>query len=140
MSVTISQTASFQINGVTATAGSGFTLLANPQLLTSNVSHQDYYAEIFTVNPLTSLAAQSMGAIVTGKVLWMQTDIPVTVTLNQGTLLVPIWNSYVVDSFLFTNATFVEIQLSNSNATTAAHINIVMVGDRVVNPGTPGIY
>ena len=81
MSVKISQTASFTINGVTSTGGVGFTLLASPSLLISNVDQGDYFAETFTVNPATTSVRQLTGSIATGKVLWMQTDRPITITL-----------------------------------------------------------
>ena len=140
MSVKISQTASFVINGVTTLGGVGFTLLASPSLLTSNVDQGDYFAETFTINPSTTSVRQLTGSIVTGKVLWIQTDSPITITLNQGTLLTPVNHTFTVDSFLFMNATFVEIYLTNDDPAVAANINLICTGDRVLNPGTPGIW
>jgi len=136
MSVNIAQQASFTINGVTPAAGMGFTLLANPSLSTSNITQGDYFAETFTINPSTTATSQSLGDIATASVLWIQTDQPVTVTLVQTSGS----NTFVVDSFLFVNATFTGIQFANPNTTTAAHINLVVTGSRVTNPGTPGIW
>ena len=46
MSVTVSQSASLTINGVTPSAGTGFTLLANPSLVSVNITEQDFFANI----------------------------------------------------------------------------------------------
>ena len=140
MSVNVTESAALSISGITTTGGVGLTLLATPTLSITGATRGDYFAETFVVNPSTVSVKQEMGYIVTGNTLWIQTDIPVTVTLNQGTLLTPINHTFTVDTFLFMNATFVEIYLTNSSATTAANINLVVVGDRTVNAGAPGIY
>jgi len=136
MSVTVSQSASLTINGITATTGPGLTLLANPALAITNVAQDDYFAETFTINPLTPDTVRPIGDIVTGSVIWIQTDRPITVTLTQSA----VDNAFLVDSFMYMNATFTQVQLANADATNAANINLVVAGDRVTNPGGPGIY
>ena len=66
-----------------------------------------------------------------------ETDNPVTVTLTQAG---PVDNAFLVDTFLFMNCTFTAIQIANASTTANANINLVVVGDRVTNPGTPGIF
>lgn len=136
MSVKVSQSASVTVNGITPVAGAGLTLLASPALSTTNVSYGDYFAEIFTINASTPTTAKSLGDIVTGKVIWVQTDQPITVTLTQNA----IDKDFAIDSFMHLNATFTAVKFANASATNAANINIVVAGDRVVNPGTPGIW
>ena len=136
MSVKVSQSASVTINGITPAAGAGLTLLASPALSTTNVSYGDYFAEIFTINASTPTTVKSLGDIVTGKVIWVQTDRPITITLTQNA----IDKDFAVDSFMHLNATFTAVKFANASATNAANINIVVAGDRVVNPGTPGIW
>jgi hypothetical protein len=140
MAVSVSKSASLSITGVTPTVGTGFTLLANPSLSATNVVEQDYFANVFTVNPSTVAQPdtdQSMGEITEGHVIWIQTDQPVTVTLTQAG---PVDNAFLVDSFLYMNCTFTALQIANASATTAANINIIVAGDRITNPSTPGIY
>lgn len=136
MSVKVSQSASVTINGITPVAGAGLTLLASPALATSNVSYGDYFAETFTINALTPTTTKSLGDIATGKVIWVQTDQPITVTLTQSS----VDKDFLVDSFMHMNVTFTAVKFANSSATSAANINIVVAGDRIVNPGTPGIF
>lgn len=135
MSVNVAQSASLTINGLTPVAGAGFTLLASPALSATNVQYGDYFAETFTINPSTPTTVQPIGNIATGSVLWVQTDQPITVTLTQTSGS----NSYDVDSFLYVNATFTAVSFANAG-TAAAHINLVAVGARAVNPGTAGIF
>lgn len=137
MSVSVSQSASLTINGVSPVAGSGFTLLANPSLASANAAEQDYFANIFTVNTSTPDTAQSMGEITEGHVIWLQTSSPITVTLTQAG---PVDNAFLVDTFMYLSCTFTAIQIANASATTAASINLVVAGDRITNPGTPGIF
>lgn len=136
MSVKVSQSASVTINGITPVAGSGITLLASPALSSTNVSYGDYFAETFTINAATPTTAKSLGDIATGKVIWVQTDQPITITLTQNF----IDKNFLVDSFMHMTATFTAVKFANASATDAANINIVVAGDRVVNPGTPGIW
>ncbi len=136
MAVTVSQAASLTINGITPAAGTGLVLLANPSLATSNASFNDYFANTFVVNVSTPDTIQSMGNIVTGKVVWLQTDQQITVTLTQSATA----NAFVVESFMYMNADFTQIEIANASALTAANINLVIAGDRVTNPGTPGIF
>ena len=136
MSVSITQSAGFSISGITPAAGTGFTLLANPALA-ATATYGDYFAETFTINALTPDTVQPMGDIATGSVIWIQTDSPITVTLTQAG---PVDNAFLVDTFMFLNCTFTQIQLANASATTAANINLAVVGARVTNPGTPGIW
>ena len=239
MSVNVTQSANLTINGITPVAGAGLTLLASPSLLASNVQQGDYFADTFTVNPMTPATTISLEDIVVGKVLWVQTDNPITITLHQtggvtaaaltlqdltyvanilgtagssisvayttgatagsevvtiigyaisvqiasgvstalqvktaleaspavmalvtvtisgvstnpqvaaasvnlsGGTVGPISNSFLVDSFLFTNVTFNTISFTNSSASLVTHINLVVAGSRATNPGTPGIY
>lgn len=136
MSVNVSAEASLTIRGITPAAGTGLTLLANPSLALTNVSEGDYFADTFTVNPSTPDTVLDLGDIVSGATIWIQTDQPITLTLTQNA----VDNAFVVDSFLMMNTSFTAVKLANASASTAANINIVVVGDRVVNPGTPGIY
>ena len=85
MSVSASQSASLRINGITS-SGPGLTLLANPELQATNVTYGDYFAETFTVNPVTSATSVSLGDIQVGGVIWVQTDSPVDVILTQDVL------------------------------------------------------
>jgi len=137
MAVSVSQSASLSISGVTPTAGTGFTLLANPSLASTNVAAQDYFANVFTVNALTPDTAQSMGEIIEGHVVWIQTTSPITVTLTQAG---PVDNAFLVNTFMFMNCTFTAIQIANASATENASINLIVAGDRITNPGTPGIF
>lgn len=136
MSVNVSQAASLTINGISTTGGVGLSLLAAPALAAANVTRGDYFAETFTVNPLTAATARPLGEIVSANTLWMQTDIPVDITLTQNA----VDYTFTVDSFVFMNTSFTAIKLANNDATTAANINLVVVGDRTPNTGTPGIY
>lgn len=136
MSVSVAQSGSLTIAGVTPTAGTGFTLLAAPALASTGVTYGDYFAETFVINPVTPTTTRAMGDIATGKVIWIQTDRPITVTLTQSA----VDKDFLVDSFLYLNATFTAIKLANAHATLGANINMVITGDRVTNPGTPGIY
>lgn len=137
MSVSVSQAASLTINGVTPVAGPGFTLLANPSLASANATEQDYFANVFTVNVSTPDTAQLMGEITEGHVIWIQTSSPITVTLTQAG---PIDNSFLVDAFMYMNCTFTSIQMANASATATANVNLLVAGDRITNPGTPGIF
>lgn len=136
MAVSVAQSSSVTITGVTPVAGTGFTLLAAPALSTTGVSYGDYFAETFTINASTPTTAKSLGDIATGELIWIQTDQPITVTLTQSA----VDKDFLVDSFLCMNATFTAVKLANASATTAANINLVVVGDRITNPGGPGIY
>lgn len=136
MSVNVSAEASLTIRGISPAAGPGLTLLANPSLVITNVTQGDYFADTFTINPLTPDTSLDLGDIVAGTTVWVQTDAPITVTLTQNS----IDNSMVVDSFMSMNTGFTAIKFANASATVAAHINVVIVGNRVANPGTPGIY
>ena len=136
MSVNVSSEASVTIRGISPAAGPGLVLLANPSLVTTNVSEGDYFADTFVVNPLTTATALDLGDIVTGATVWIQTDSPITVTLTQNA----VDNDVDLDSFMMMNTSFTAIKLANASATVAANINVVVVGDRAVNPGTPGIF
>lgn len=136
MAVTVAQSGSLTINGITPTAGAGLTLLASPALSSTGTQYGDYFAETFVVNPVTPTTARPMGDIATGKVIWIQTDRPITVTLTQSA----VDKDFLVDSFLYLNATFTGVKLANAHATLGANINMVIAGNRVTNPGTPGIY
>jgi hypothetical protein len=136
MSVSVSTDLSLTIKGISPAAGPGLVLLANPSLVATNVTQGDYFADTFVVNALTTTTALDLGGIVSGATVWIQTDLPITVTLTQNA----IDNDIVVDSFLMMNTTFTALKLANASATTAANINVVVVGSRVTNPGTPGIF
>ncbi len=136
MSVNVSSEASLTIRGISPASGPGLVLLANPSLVTTNVTEGDYFADTFTVNPLTTTTALDLGDIVAGATVWIQTDLPVTVTLTQNA----VDNDVVVDSFMMMNTSFTALKLANADLTEAAHINVVVVGDRAINPGTPGIF
>ena len=136
MAVTVSQSASLTINGITPALGPGLTLLASPALAITNAAQDDYFAETFTINVSTPDTVRTIGDIVTGKILWLQTDSPISVTLTQTDGA----KEFIVESFLYIITDFTQIQLSNDDAITDAHINLVVAGDRVVNPGTPGIF
>jgi hypothetical protein len=239
MSVTTSQTASFIINGITSTGGTGLNLVASPSLLASNVSWDDYEAEIYAINPLTDYTSISMEEIVTGRVIWVQTDNPINLRLSQvagltraalvladitytakvlgtignsitiqyiaggtagsetvtvagtaitvaiangastaaqietalaasaaasslativvtgtpgnaqSTMLTPsplvggtsgtVDSNVLVRTFYHANIDFTSIAVANESASTA-QFNLVFVGDRIANPGSPGIY
>jgi len=81
--ISVSQSASITINGITPVAGPGMTLLASPQLATTNVQHGDYFANVFTVNPGTTITILPLGKIAHGSILWVRTDFPLQVVLTQ---------------------------------------------------------
>ena len=239
MSVNVTQQASFAISGITATGGSGLNLVANPALLTSNAPYGDYEAETYTVNPLTDFTDIPMEEIVTGRIIWVQTDNPIQLRLSQvagltraflvladitytakvlgiagnaitiqymtggiaGSEIVTVVGSVVtvqiannistatqvaaalsasaaasslitllitgtpgnsqsiqvapvplaggtsgvvsstavVRTFYHSNMDFTAIAVANESIV-SAHINVVFVGDRATNPGTPGVY
>lgn len=136
MSVSVSTEASLTIRGISPASGPGLTLLANPSLESTNVTQGDYFADTFTVNALTTTTTLNLGDITAGTTAWVQTDLPVTVTLTQTAGDRPV----LVDSFLMINTAFTAIKFANASATTAAHISVVIVGNRTTNPGTPGIW
>lgn len=136
MSVNLSTDASLTIRGISPAAGPGLVLLANPSLVATNVTQGDYFADTFTVNPSTPTTTMDLGDIVAGATVWIQTDQTITVTLTQNS----IDNDFVVDSFMLMNTAFTAIKIANASAVNTAHINLVVVGSRVTNPGTPGIY
>src|ERR1035437_2977433 len=100
--ITYNQNASMKVKGIVPLAGSGISLLASPDLDVVNASAGDYLAETYQVDPSTTATALNLGKITTGHVLWIQTDIPIVVTLTQtaGTV------ALTVDNFLMTNSTF----------------------------------
>jgi hypothetical protein len=136
MSVNVSSDMSLTIKGISPASGPGLVLLANPSLITSNVTQGDYFADTFTINPSTPATLLDLLGIVSSTSLWIQTDAPIAVTLTQNA----IDRTFIVDSFVTMNTAFTAIKLANSSATVAAHINVVIVGNRVTNPNTPGIY
>lgn len=83
VNINVSENATLTINGITPVAGLGLTLLAQPSQSTANVLFDDYFADTFTVNPLTPATPISLEDIATGYVLWLQTDTPVTLLLGQ---------------------------------------------------------
>lgn len=135
MPVNVSESSSLTVNGITPVAGPGLTLLASPSLTATNVLYDDYLAQTFTINPETTTTALSMDDIVTGKVLWVQTDAPIDVTLVQTTD-----RTVAVDSFLHIHGTFTGVKFANSSLDTAAHVSIIIVGARATNSGAPGIF
>ncbi len=136
MSVSLSTDLSLTIKGISPAAGPGLVLLANPTLVATNVTQGDYFADVFTVNPLTTTTALDLGDIADGSTVWIQTDLPITVTLTQNS----VDNSILVDSFMMLNTGFTELKLANASSTVAAHINVVVTGSRITNPGSPGIF
>ena len=136
MSVNLSASASLTIKGITPVAGAGLTLLANPSFQLTNVTKGDYFADTFTVNPLTTTTTLNLEDIVTGAIVWVQTDQSISMTLTQNA----VDNTFTVDNFILLQTGFTALKFANPSATTAAHISVVVCGDRVVNPGTPGIY
>jgi len=136
MSVSISQDLSLTIKGISPAAGPGMVLLANPSLVTSNVTQGDYFADTFTVNPSTPATVLDLLELVACTSIWIQTDQPIEVTLTQNA----VDNKIVVDSFMTMNTSFTAIKLANTSASATANINVVAVGSRIVNPGTPGIF
>lgn len=136
MSVNISSEASLTIKGISPAVGPGLTLLANPSLTITNVTQGDYFADTFTVNPSTSDTLLDLGDIIDGATIWVQTDQPVTVTLTQNA----VDNAILVSSFMKMHTTFTAVKFANASVTAAAHISVVVVGNRVINPGTPGIF
>ena len=128
--VTATQSASFVVQGQLPLADR-----SNPAY-SNTLNADDLYSEIFVINPSTVATALDLSKIVTGTSLWVTTDHPVEVTLTQSTTD----RTYIVDSFLFINATFTGIKLANTSATVAANVSINLTGNRaVVGPG-PGIY
>lgn len=136
MSVNVSAEGSITIKGISPAMGPGLTLLANPSYIATNVIAGDYFADTFTVNVSTPTTSLSLEDIVTGDFIWVQTDQPISVTLTQNS----IDNTFTVDHFMFMQTGFTAVKFANSSLTAAAHINIVVAGERVTNPGTPGIF
>ena len=97
---------------------------------------RDYFANTFTVNPTTTVTDLPIGSIATAKTLWIRTDKPIQVTLTQNA----IDKDFEITDFIMVNATYTQLQLANASATDPAHVAVVAIGDRVTNPGTPGIW
>jgi hypothetical protein len=136
MSVNVTQSATISISGTNPTAGPGLTLLASPALSVVNSIMGDYFAETFTINPSTTATAIPLGDISIGRTIWVQTDKPISVVLTQSSTD----KTYVIDTFLFANASFTALKVANADTVNAAHINVVAAGDRITNPGTPGVF
>ena len=133
--ITYNQNATMDVKGITPLMGSGITLLASPELQVISASAGDYLAETYQVDPSTTATALNLGKITTGRVLWLQTDIPVKLTLTQTAGDVTL----LVDSFLMTNSTFTAAKLANASSTAIANVAVAILGDRVA-PSGPGIF
>lgn len=133
--ITYNQNASMDVKGITPLAGSGISLLASPELRVISAPAGDYLAETYQVDHSTTATALDLGKITTGRTLWVQTDIPIVVTLTQTAGSVAL----TVDNFLMTNATFTAVSLTNASATATANVAIVVLGDRNP-PSGPGIF
>jgi hypothetical protein len=148
MSINISQSFEITVNGISPNAGAGMVLLANPSLNTANTIFDDYVADTFTLNPsvATPVPIISTGTLDTGDIagayaLWVQTDQPITINFVQNLVT----SSVLVDSFFYLSMAPLggnpfkgPITFTNNSTVTAAHLTIVMCGDRTPNPGTPG--
>ena len=134
-SITYLETASLTINGITPVSGSGVTLLANPSY-SATAGLQDYVTETFVVNPITTATSLGLGKIVLGKIIWLQTNSPVVVTLTQSA----VDKDIVVNSFLFLNCDFTAVKIANTSTTAAANISVVIAGNRADVGTGPGIY
>ena len=148
MSVNIAQHFELTVNGVSPSAGAGFTLLANPSLSTANTVYDDYLADTFTLNPsvagvspIISIGTLDLGDIVGAFAIWVQTDQPITINFVQNLVT----SSVLTDSFFYIsmnplggNPIDRPITFTNSSTVNPAHITIVVAGNRLPNPGTPG--
>ena len=83
--ITYNQNASMTIKGLIPVGGAGISVLASPDLQVIGAPMGDYLAETYQVEPLTTATAIDMGKIVTGKIVWIQSDQPLAVTLFQTT-------------------------------------------------------
>lgn len=120
-----------------AVQGTGtFPELAKP-LFSNTYTNDDVHSETYVVNANTTTTALNLTNIVAGQLLWVTTDQPISVTITQTTD-----RTYDITGggLLAVTATFTALKLANASLTTAANVVIVAVGNRVVNPGTPGIY
>lgn len=148
MSINISQNFELTVNGISPNAGAGLTLLANPSLSTANTVYDDYLADTFTLNPsvaaptpIISIGTLDVGDIVGAYAIWVQTDQPITINFVQNLVT----SSILVDNFFYIsmnplggNPMGKPITFTNASTVNAAHITVVLAGDRAVNPGTPG--
>jgi len=132
--ITYSASSSVTVNGITPSTGPGMVLLANPSFLVSFVTAGDYVANAFTVGATTPATAVDLGLITTGKLFYIQTSVPIKVTLTQNA----IDNVIDVDNFLMINSSFTAVKIANTGVA-AANISLVVVGDRATVSG-PGIY
>ena len=136
MSVTYSQTVSATISGLTTTAGSGITLLSNPAFSISNNTADDYLSETYTINPSTPETAVDLGLIALGQFLWVQTNQPILLTLNQP---VSGMATFAVNNFLLLDSTFSSLSIANPGSSQAS-VSIVIAGDRNSLTTNPGIF
>jgi len=83
--ITYNQNASMTIKGLIPAGGAGISVLASPDLQVVGAPMGDYLAETYQIEPLTAATALDLGKITTGKVVWIQTDQPLAVTVIQAT-------------------------------------------------------
>lgn len=82
--ITYGQNASMSVSGLIPAGGAGISLLAAPSLSLTGLPSGDYLAETYQVRPATAATSLDLGKITTAKVLWIQTDQPLVVTLIQA--------------------------------------------------------
>lgn len=132
-------TASLSINGITPLTGPTENVAVSVNYSSGILQADDSMEEVYTINANTPDTAIDMGLIVTGKAIWIQTNSPVILSLQQDLGAGPVWNKTLVSSMVLLPVTFTGVRLANAQGT-AAKVALALAGDRAAVGGGPGIY
>jgi hypothetical protein len=138
--LSFSSTATLAVTGITPGAGPTSTVKVNASFAGSATAADDRVAQTFTVNANTSATVVDLGKIVAGKALWVECDGPLHITLTQDLGAGPVDNIVKVKKFMYLDSDFTAIKVANPSATTAVHMSINVVGDRLPVGGGPGVF
>lgn len=139
-SFSFSSSATLAISGITPAAGPTSVDKVNAAFSGASASCDDRLSHTFTINANTTDTALDLGMIVSGKILWVECDGPLIVSMTQDLGAGPVVNVQKVDRFLLAQTAFTTVSVANPSATTAVHLSIIVAGDRVAVGGGPGVF
>jgi hypothetical protein len=138
--LTFTSSATLSISGITPGAGPYSTIKETSQFAGASTNADDRLVQPYTINASTTATALDLGKIATGLALWMEMDGPLHVSLTQDLGAGPVVNTIKVEKFLFLSSGYTAISIANPSATTAVHLSLAAVGNRVAVGGGPGIF
>ena len=138
--IAYSQTVTLDVTGITPTTGPKPAVIAKSTFSATAQESGDYYTNTLTINASTGVTVINIGKITAGKVLWIQSDGPLEVTMTQDLGAGDVDNVYLVRDFLMVNADFTVLKLANPSATTGVQATVAVIGDRPAIGGGAGIF